>query len=115
MWMSSVPLTASIAPGPKMRDLSVISRYRGSRSGFGWLALVHAVVCGHDADDPLAGDLELEHERDIERDGYRARPGRIVPGVCEAEGRAGVARVVERETASDRAHRPAGRRHDRDG
>src|SRR5437660_171077 len=34
MWMSSVPLTASIAPRPKMPALLVTSRYRGRRRGF---------------------------------------------------------------------------------
>src|SRR5439155_10075796 len=67
MWMRSVPLTASIATGPKTPDVSVISRYRGSRLGFGgcrlftsWYAVTMLTIPWVFA--------EVEHERDVERD-----------------------------------------------
>ena len=76
MWMSSVPLTASIASGPKAPDVSVISRYRGQSRRLRRLRSVDVVVPGHETEDPLRAVAELEHERDVERDEV-AEPRRI--------------------------------------
>ena len=76
--MSSVPLTASIASGPKKPDVSVISQVPRQPARLRWLPPVHLVVRGHDADDPLCPVPEIEHERDVERDEV-AEPGRIEP------------------------------------
>jgi peptidoglycan hydrolase-like protein with peptidoglycan-binding domain len=55
MWMSSVPLTASIAPGPKRPDVSVIWRYRGSRLGFGGCGLLEEFQFRNLSGDPSIG------------------------------------------------------------
>ena len=92
--MRSVPLTASIAPGPKTLDVSATSQVPRQPARLRCLRLVPLVVLGVDADDPLRAVAEVEHERNVERDEV-AEVGRIEPPgrVREADVAHGAGRV----------------------
>ena len=88
MWMSSVPLTASSAPGPKLRDDSVISRYRGSRVGFGGCRGSRRGTRSRRRRSPRCRPRGRARTRHPTRRGCRGRPDRAVPASARSGPRA---------------------------